>query len=96
MRIWAHGGDTKASVVVKDHTTVGDACVSVRPLGLLYPPQFQTYLVHGQKRCFLQAVSTDALLKDSIHDFPLDKNGDRSMSLFTLHVIYPESNTSRL
>ena len=96
MRIWTHGRDKKEFVTVTDQMTVGEACGRVSPTGLLLPPHLQTYLAHAHKPCFLQAMTMETVLKDSIQQFTVDKGVDSSIHLFTLHVIYPETIQSRL
>ncbi len=86
VRIWAPDSETTASADVHASTTVREACGSL-PLDLAPP---KAYLAHAHKPCFLQGVGIDAVLSDAIESFPLpDADGDRRLSLLTLHVVCP-------
>ena len=86
VRIWAPDSETTVSADVLAATTVREAC---GPLPLdLAPPK--AYLTHAHKPCFLQGVAMDAVLTDAIGTFPLpEADGDRRLSLLTLHVVCP-------
>ena len=83
VRIWAPDSETTVAADVRPATTVREAC------GLpddLAPPR--AYLAHAHSPCFLQGVAIDAVLSDAIESFPLPgADGDRRLSLLTLHVV---------
>jgi len=86
VRIWAPDSETTVAADVRAATTVREAC---GPLPAdLAPPK--AYLAHAHKPCFLQGVPMDAVLADAVGRFPLpDADGDRRLSLLTLHVVCP-------
>jgi len=83
VRIWAPDSETTLSADVHATTTVREAC------GLpvdLAPPR--AYLAHAHNPCFMQGIPIDAVLSDAIESFPLPgADGDRRLSLLTLHVV---------
>ena len=86
--VWAPNSETRTSAALGAQATVRDACGAL--FAHLAPPR--TYLAHKHRPCFMQAVTIDALLSDATSSFLLvDSQGDRSMSLFTLYVIYPDA-----